>query len=387
MTTEDVLFSLLTAEVCGRTVSEEVKASLSEEMLTEVYGLAKEHDLAHLVGDTLSKLGVLCDNEISRKFKQAAMQAVYRYVRLDHAYQQICQVLEEAKIPFIPLKGSVLRSCYPESWMRTSCDIDILVREDSLTAAIKVLEDVLGYELGKKGSHDVSLYLPMGVHLELHYDLIEGEWLPYAREILARYWDMAVPCGQRQFHLQVSDELFYFYHVAHMAKHVEIGGCGIRTFLDLWVLNHRVEFDREKREKLLAEGSLLKFAEAAEALSEIWFSGAEKDAQSAQFEEFILKGGTYGTLKNHMVVQQRKMKGGFRYALSRVFLPYRKICFYYPVLQVHKWLTPVFQVVRWCRILFKGGVKRALNELQVNAQISQEEKANTEGLLEYLGLE
>lgn len=172
-----------------------------------------------------------------------------------------------------------------------------------------------------------------------------------------------------------------------MVKHVEIGGCGIRTFLDLWVLNHRVEFDRQKREKLLAEGSLLKFAGAAEVLSEIWFSGAEKDVLSAQFEEFILKGGTYGTLKNHVTVQQRKMKGGFRYALSRIFLPYRKLRFYYPVLEVHKWLTPVFQVIRWCRILFKGGVKRALNELQVNAQISQEEKANTEGLLEYLGLE
>ena len=31
-----------------------------------------------------------------------------------------CAVLEEAKIPYIPLKGTVLRDYYPEAWMRTS---------------------------------------------------------------------------------------------------------------------------------------------------------------------------------------------------------------------------------------------------------------------------
>ena len=154
---EVILFSLLRMEVCGGTVSEELKATLSEEMLTEIFALAKKHDLAHIAGNALSKLGVLGDNEISKKFKQVSMQAVYRYVRINSEYQKLCKTLEEAQIPFIPLKGAVLRNYYPEPWMRTSCDIDILVKSEDLDAAILMLTKGLDYQLGKKMFYDVSL--------------------------------------------------------------------------------------------------------------------------------------------------------------------------------------------------------------------------------------
>lgn len=386
MGVEAMLFALIRSIICGEVISEEVKNACTPENLEAVYALASKHDLAHLVGQAVSKLD-LPESEILTKCKQAAMQAVYRYVRLNHAYQQICQTLEDAKIPFIPLKGSVLREYYPEAWMRTSCDIDILVRPADLDRATQALITALGYTAGEKNGHDVSLFAPEGVHLELHYNLIEDERLPYSHKVLARYWDTATPCPQKQYWLRVSDEMFYFYHLAHMAKHVEIGGCGIRTFLDLWVLDHCVDHAPEKREKLLNEGALIKFGKAAAQLSERWFSGAEDDALSVQFEGFILGGGTYGTLKNRVAMQQRKRNGRFRYALSRIFLPYHVIRHHYPVLETHKWLTPVFQVVRWFKLLFKGGVKRSVRELRINASISQDEQQNAENLLTYLGLE
>lgn len=386
MTTESVLVSLLRAEVCGGTVSEEVKASLSEEMLAEVYALAKKHDLAHLVGDALSKLGVLGDNEISQKFKKAAMQAVYRYVRLNSEYHKICKTLEEAQIPFIPLKGSVLRNYYPESWMRTSCDIDILVNEECLESAVSALVTKQGFRDEGKGPHDVSLFSPNGVHLELHYSTIEEGRVSESQKVLSQYWEGAHPVAGRKFHQQVSDEMFYFYHIAHMAKHVEIGGCGIRPFLDLWILNHRVEHDRGKREKLLSQGGLLTFAQAAEALSGVWFSGAEANLQSRYFERFILDGGVYGNLQNLVAVQQTKKGSKLKYALYKVFLPYDIIKFHYPILQKHKWLTPVFEVVRWFKLIFKGGVKRSVRELKTNAKISSEQITSTAELLNQLGL-
>lgn len=386
MEAENILFALLRTAVCGNEADEGLKAACTPENLQAAYTLAKRHALAHLVGQAVSKLD-LPENEALTRCRQAAMQAVYRYVQLDYAFAQICQTLEEAKIPFIPLKGSVLRDYYPEAWMRTSCDIDILVHECNLDLAAKALVESLGYRTDEKTGHDLSLYSQDGIHLELHYTILEETQVVRSQVVLEKFWDGAVPHPQKQYCLQLTDEMFYFYHIAHMAKHVESGGCGIRSFLDLWVLNHRVDSDRQKRETLLVEGSLMKFARAAESLSECWFSGTEKDVSSVQFENFILKGGTYGTLKNKVAVQQRKKNGRLQYALSRIFLPYQKIRFHYPILERHKWLTPVFQVVRWCKLLFKGGAKRSLRELQVNAQISQEEKMSAENLLEYLGLE
>ncbi|MFX7845188.1 nucleotidyltransferase family protein, partial [Acinetobacter baumannii] len=81
---------------------------------------------------------------------------------------------------------------------------------------------------------------PSGQHIELHFNLIEDHRIKGASAILNRVWDAAVPCGGWTYQYEMPDELFYFYHIAHMAKHVENGGCGIRPFLDIWVLMHYV---------------------------------------------------------------------------------------------------------------------------------------------------
>lgn len=385
MNAEMVLFALLQAVICGKPVDSNIKTVCTPEMLDAVYTLASRHDLAHLVGQAVSKLG-LPESQALTQCKQAAMRAFTRYVRLNHAYEQVCGQLETAGIPFIPLKGSVLRNYYPEAWLRTSCDIDILVHESDLGKAAALLEDKLQYTPGRKSSHDLSLRSAEGVHLELHYSTIEGYVSKASEQILAGIWDNAAPVAGKVYHLQIPDSLFYYYHVAHMAKHFVGGGCGIRPFLDIWILNHKIPHDRQKREALLTKGSLLPFALAAEQLCEIWFSGADHDALSRQMEQFILSGGTYGTLENRVSMNRAKKGGKFRYALSRVFLPYDIIKYHYPVLQRHKYLLPVFQVVRWFKLLFKGGVTRSVRELQVNANGSGADKAAANTLLEQLGL-
>ena len=92
MTESNILFALLRHQICGVSVSEEVKQAITPEILSNVYRLASSHDLAHLAGQSLSQLGLLSDNEASQKFKKAAMQAVYRYVQLSFEYEQACVV-------------------------------------------------------------------------------------------------------------------------------------------------------------------------------------------------------------------------------------------------------------------------------------------------------
>lgn len=386
MKKEEILFSLLRMEVCGKPVNEEVKTTYTEEMLKEVYGLASRHDLAHIAGDALSKLDCLGANEVAGQFKLASRQAVYRYIRTDSEYQKLCQTLEDGEIPFLPLKGAVLRAYYPEPWMRTSCDIDILVQVEMLEAAVNLLVEKLGYVRKEQTDHDISMYAPGGLHVELHYMAVDEGRFPAAQAVLETIWSDAAPKAEGSCHYCMSDEMFYFYHVTHMAKHIENGGCGIRPFLDLWILNHRVTHDRQKRMELLARGGVLAFAQAAEKLSEVWFSGEEEDALSSQLAGFVLNGGVYGSLEGAVAVQQTKAGGKLKYALSKIFLPYSTIKHYYPILKKHKWLMPVYQVVRWFKLLFKGGMKRSMRELKTSAAYSVEESAATAELLKQLGL-
>lgn len=385
MDAEKLLFSLIRIVICGERPDKGLQSDCTPEKLEAVYALALRHDLAHLVGQAVSQLS-LPESETVQKCKQAAMSAFLRYVRLDQAYTRVCDVLESSGIPFIPLKGSVLRSYYPDAWMRTSCDMDILVHEEQLELATAVLEEKLQYRREKKGSHDVSLFSPEGIHLELHYSTIEDSVSSDAQKLLSHIWEDASPIPGSVYHLKISDAMFYYYHMAHMAKHFVGGGCGIRPFLDIWILNHRVEHNREAREQLLEKGNLSTFARASEKLSRVWFSGEAPDRMSLEIKDFILSGGTYGNLENRVSMNRAKKGGKLRYALSRIFLPYDVIKYHYPVLQKHKLLLPFYQVVRWCKLLFCGGAKRSVRELQVNASGSSHEAASATELLNYLGL-
>lgn len=385
MNTEELLFSLLRVAVCGETPSEELNTACTDEQLSRVYAIAVKYDVAHLVGQALGKLK-LAPSNAANQCKQSAMQSVYRYVGMSSAYETVCQLLESEKIPFIPLKGSVLRNWYPEPWMRTSCDMDILVQNNDLEKAFGLIQEKLQYTFEYRTPHDLSLRSPSGQLLELHYSLIEDFVSQKSGEIMETVWTDAVPLEGKQYHLQMPDPLFYYYHMAHMAKHLQNGGCGVRPFLDIWILNHRVEHIADARKALLEKGGLLTFAACAEKLSKVWFSGAETDTLTERLQEYVFSGGKYGDLKNRIAAHQSPNGGKFRYAMERIFQPYDVIKHFYPILQKHKWMLPFCQVARWCRILFGGGIKRSVKELQANANISQENVDKTRNLLDDLGL-
>lgn len=386
MTTEKIMLSLIRAEICAGTDGEEV-AALCSETLDALYLLAQRYDLAHIVGKALQKAGALDGDETGKRFQQAEMQAFFRHTQLSYVYDEVCSVLERLQIGYIPLKGAVLRKYYPEPWLRTSGDIDILVKESDLDQAVDALVGEYGYKKEIKGSHDVSLFSPSGVHLELHYDLIEQKDAQKQRQILSRVWEMADAPENGSSRYELQDRLFYFYHIAHMAKHIYSGGCGIRPFLDMWILNHCVPHDGEARSALLREGGLLTFAQVAQALSEAWFSGLETDdSRVYSLERFVFQGRVYGSLENMVTMRQIQQGSKLKYALHKILPPYDVIKYHYPILWKHKWLTPFFQVIRWFKLLFQGKMKRSVRELKANANVSQEQIAFAADLLKQLEL-
>lgn len=384
------MMCLIRYEIMQEPLPEAIREGLSGDALKSLYRLSKAHDLAHLVGAALDENQLLLQEApVSEKFRKQTMMAIYRYQQLQYELNQICNVLEEAKIPFIPLKGSVLRQYYPQPWMRTSCDIDILVHERDLQIAAIVLIEKLQYQLleKEKGRHDWSLYSPSGVHLELHFGLVEPGRANSANEILNQIWENVTRSSlQKEYHLNLTDPMFYFYHIAHMAKHFEVGGCGVRPFIDLWILNHRMPYNENIRKELLKKGGLTSFEEAAVNLSEVWMNGTEPNELVITMQNFILSGGAFGNVENRVAAQQKKRGGKFRYILSRVFLPYSLMRLQYPVLKKHKWLLPIMEVRRWIQHIFSGGLKRSTNEIKINQSMSAEKQSETAWMMEQLGL-
>lgn len=382
--TIQILFALLRSAICGTKLTEKERNNYSPELLQDLLKISSKHDVVHLLVFGL-KQNELISKEDS-DIEKCILKAVYRYERLRYEYENLCSAFEKAQIPFLPLKGSVIRKYYPEAWMRTSCDIDVLVHREDLENASSYLVSHQNYVEKERATHDVSLFTQTGIHVEIHFDLVEEGRAQNAIDVLHSVWDNVTLHENSNYWYEMSDSYFYFYHIAHMAKHFENGGCGIRPFIDLWILECLSDSKYEARNELLDKGDLRKFADVCRDLSAVWFSGAEHNKCSRQMEEFILHGGIYGSADNRVALQQKKRGGRVGYIFSRMFISYSALSRYYPILKKHRWLMPFMQVRRWFMLLKPDVAQMAAQEMKENMKLEKKESDNMNSFLNDIGL-
>ena len=376
--TVDTFIALLRSAVMG--TNEEI--DLADVNYEALYSMSSFHDLAHIVFFELRKRIDQWQGDIFLKFEQQYNMALYRCIKRELAIEQVQTALENAGIHFILLKGTYLMNLYPEEWMRTSSDIDVLVEPDDHKKAVEALEN-FGFVFFSETPHDVSFYTQDKYHVELHHSLVEEGRLPKTTEILERVWQYTTPIENR-CEKKLNDEMLYFYHLAHMAKHLKNGGCGVRYFIDLWLLNHRTQFDANKREALIRKSGLSEFTKQTVQLSEKWFTQENLQNESSEFEEFIIRGGIYGSLEHSVVIRKSKSKNRFMYYVNRVFLPYNKIKYAYPILKRIPILLPFCWVWRWFKLLNPKKRKHAINEIKAEDRTDRESIDRVDRLMKQL---
>lgn len=385
MDTTKILFSLIRAELKGTEVSDEIKDSISMDMLAELYSLSAKHDMAHLIGNALSKAELLKDDKVSERFNKSLLTAVYRHERSKYELSKISEAFNNAQIPFILLKGAVIRNYYPEAWLRTSCDIDILVHEEDLDKAVSLLVSDYEYIVSaKKNYNDISLHSPEDVHLELHFNIREN--IESLDRVLDNVWQYATVSSDMNYKYEMTNEFFLFHIIAHIVKHFESGGCGIRPIIDLWILEKALSINKDVLNTLLSEAKISRFYECIGEMCAVWLDGENYTDIAKKMEDYILLGGIYGSLQNRVLLQQQKKNGKFAYFIHRVFLPYNSLKNSYPVIIKHRWLVPFVQIHRWFKIIFDGRAKRSVLELSYNSNVSKAQADEMKLFLEEIGL-
>lgn len=329
---------------------------------------ANRHDLAHL----------LCERK--------AMDAMYRCARQEEAVKELQLCLNKAGIEFILLKGVVIRQYYPEAWMRTGADIDVLVHTQDLEKARNVIAQEMGYKYYPAGTHhDLLQSKDELVDIELHFLLLEDNRIPKASESLRNVWDYTIDL-ENSSEKQLKPEMLYYYHIAHMAKHLQRGGCGIRSVLDLWVLRHRTDFDISSCESFVQEHGLGKFERAAVAISEKWFSNTEIDIDE-MLAEMIIAGESYGTLLSKLQVNTAKHDSLFATYMSRIFMSPSLMRIRYPIVDKCIVLLPVFWVVRWIQVFTQKDLNRVKNEAETIKSFDRDNQKKIKELFRTLEIE
>ncbi len=356
----ETLMQLIKSEVFQQELCLSDEAPLNEKTLVELLILSYKHDVAHIVASALANNGYFENCPQQGQFMNEFYKAVYAQEKQDKSFNELCDMFEEKGIEYIPLKGAEIRKLYPQSWMRTSCDVDILVKEKDLKKASDAILNSNGYSKKGESNHDIVFVSSNGTLIELHYKLLGNKKSPLHSKVLNDVWKSAKPCEGFKYRYNLSNDIFYYYHILHMAKHFRIGGCGLRPFIDLMLIDNKYGGDTAEIIKTLQKGKLLDFAENARKLSRVWFGDELHDETTLQMEKFILEGGTFGSVKTRTASANLRTGGKIRYMLSRLFVSYRYLKRDYPVLEKYPILTPWYELCRIFSLLF--GKKKDFKE-------------------------
>ena len=381
--TIQLMMNLIKSEIFEIPVK--LEREILESELNLLYDVSKKHDVTPIVASQLGKISALKpEYEVSKKFKNELFTAVFRYERSNYDLTLLSDLFEKSGIDYMVLKGGVVREYYSLPYLRTSCDIDILIRQEDIEKATDLITNQLKFELQKKEEYDLSFFSPSGGHFELHFNLVERDF--DRAKILCDIWNSGELIKEADHKFKMSGELFLLYHIYHSAKHFIHGGCGIKPVIDLMIIKNKFGIDEDKAVSLLKESGLEKFYQGISALAQVWFNDKQHSDSTLNMQNFILQGGVYGTLEQNLAMSQNRRGGKVGHLLSKIFLSYSTMKVYYPSVKKCPILFPFYQVRRWFRIIFCGGRKRAMLEMKLNQNLSETKKERAKNLMDELGL-
>lgn len=204
------------------------------------------------------------DKELIKKWKLDTFYTGVNQLRHINQVEKIIKKFNEENIRVIILKGLVIREFYKNPELRTMCDADILVREEDLDKARKVLTS-LGYleseEYDEHGAHIVfehTNHLP----IEVHWTLINDDYFNGSKEFEKSIWDnaMKVKIGETEA-LSLGWDDLVLHLCIHMAVHIVHRGFGVRQLVDLVILveNKRDEINWNEFRRKAIECKVNKF--------------------------------------------------------------------------------------------------------------------------------
>ena len=342
--------------------------------------LAKRHSVTNLL-----YLACKDDPALPEELRHALESMLFSSVRqqLSQEYEagRVFAALEKAGIRFLPMKGIVLRPCYPKPEMRISCDVDVFY-DKSKRAQIAEIMAALGYEPdGADANHEG--FKKGVVSIEMHHNL-----MTHFETIDAYYediWDRLIPASDYRY--QMSDEDFYIYATIHTMKHFAVGGTGIRSVLDVFVyLRAKPELDMAYIERELDSIGLLDFHKTFLSLAEAYFGGAELPPALQEVSDYILGSGTYGVFSQSVANIAASGRGGkLGFYFRRAFPAYRLMAEKYPSLRRFPPALPFYWLYRLFYAAF-GRERQLSREVRAVNSVNKAEQKRLDDVMARVGL-
>lgn len=210
-------------DILNQRIPRQIEGINSEKIIE----FARFHDLSVLIFFRLQNDDQGLRQKFSSLLRPAYLANIHRNLNLWNEFLKINTAFIENKIAMLPLKGmDVLARFYPAFDLRCMCDIDILIREDQLAEAEKVLS-ALGYRKEHLGLKE-EYWREKHFHFAFHKDhvVVEVHWgLDFKRgnrDILPGIWDRVrqVEPGNHKIKILSSEDAVFVFalHLRHFGN-------------------------------------------------------------------------------------------------------------------------------------------------------------------------
>lgn len=269
----------------------------------------------------------------------------------------IYSLFQEHGIVYMPVKGAVLKSMYPQSELRVMGDADILIRQEQYPVIREILS-ALGFQEDLESDHEY-IWCAGDFKLELHKRLIPS----YNKDYDGYYgdgWQLARREAQSSA-CYLSPEDHFIYLLVHFAKHYRDGSVSAKNICDFWVFrNAYPHMDEAYLHAELQKLKLLEFYQNILDLLDTWFEGTAPTRAVEILTQTAFRGGIYTFEESQLTVSVIKLQketaslSGSKgvWLWRKLFPPANALSQRYPVLKKYPLLLPVIWAARWFEALF-----------------------------------
>ena len=332
-----ILFELLQSELWGG----EVNVDANQQELDEVVQIAKEQTVFGLAFNALTRADIPMERkwmlqQIARLNKIRTKNDIVNREMLGFLAQ-----MDANKIDYVVMTGQTMAVLYPHPDVRTSGDVDFLVKEDYVEIRRK-FESCFRVHLPAKSRYNKEVAFRLNsVIYELHTYLIT-----FGSTRNTRYWDNLIERSwDEKYYVEIQGSkvrilpptIYAVYVFLHLFFHFLREGVGLRQFCDWAVMLHHYsdEIDAESVGQVLSELDMLKAYKAFGSVvvhtlglspDKFPYGLDQKDRKwGEKIVGDVLKGGNFGK-KNHNVKHV-----GLKFKLETASVALRNIVTYYPL--------------------------------------------------------
>ena len=382
-------------------VQKALKSALHQEPFDHVihdpkafYIMVMENGLSGLIFSILKKDQT--HPELYRRLERNHYDYVSRDVKQLEGIQWIDDLLNQHQIDHLFMKGSILKHIYPETYMRAMGDIDFLIKKESLAQVHELFKKQDIKCTSRSKQHDV-FEMPNGIVVEVH-PILYKEFNDHY-QFIENVWSHVHLEKDHLYRMNLEFELIYLLY--HLAKHIEAGGIGLRSVLDiaLYIKHYEKHMDQKVLYEMIENMHMETFFDVMLDFCKKAFGytfsfeikqGQLSDEQYERLVSYLITSGIHGIGRDYNYMQARavsykkKEQSKTRLLLDILFPSFETMAGMYPWLIKIKILYPISWVFRWIRIMVKRPKKslHKIKQLHISDEVIEQQKE----LLESIGL-